>query len=75
MATATVFNGLHKVAVTGLLAATAFSAYTVGGMGTDIMQRSWERERVAAEAEAEAAQAANGAAIAAAPDAQLQNAK
>ena len=42
-------------------------------MGTDIMQRSWERERVAAEAEA--AQAANGAAIAAAPDAQLQNAK
>ena len=73
MATATVFNGLHKVAVTGLLAATAFSAYTVGGMGTDIMQRSWERERVAAEAEA--AQAANGAAIAAAPDAQLQNAK
>ena len=70
----TVFNGLHKVAVTGLLAGTAFSAYAVGGMGTDIMTRKWERDRIAAEAEA--AQTESGTATTAtvpAPNAQGQN--
>ena len=52
MSATAVFNGFHKLAVAGLGSLTIFGAYTVGAGAADIMGRKWERDRIAAEAEA-----------------------
>ena len=40
MSASTVFNGIHKVAVTGLLGMTGLGFYSVGSGAVDIMTRS-----------------------------------